>query len=42
MLKHDFLLEKFETFGILGMERCISKHVSHELIHVVSQLNIKN
>jgi hypothetical protein len=43
-LKHDFLLEKYETFGILGMERkfIILKHVSHELIQATFQLNIKN
>jgi hypothetical protein len=43
-LKHDFLLEKFETFGISRMERklVILKHVSCELIWATFQLNIKN
>jgi hypothetical protein len=34
MLKHDFMLERFEISRISKMERCISKHVPYQLIWV--------
>jgi len=39
-----FLVENFETFRILGTERKLSiwKHISHEMIRTIFQLNIKN